>query len=233
MVRWLYIRRPPRDAFNIDFGVNILRLYDEWDALVARVQQGKGKSGEEAVLRRCLETSAGKVHQSRHPVSFRLLSSAADMTNGNVEQILRIVATHLPDGPDPDMLRDTIEPRLACAIRWATTCLPEDERTRIRNEFDAVVFDGLSDEIRRGIKMLVGGLDECHTVDELTSLVYGVPKLLRGLPADTKPTPEIKQFQRSFFVAIYQLICGSDTGPRLPTLILSIGKERVRRLLGG
>ncbi len=59
----------------------------------------------------------------------------------------------------------------------------------------------------------------------------GVPKLLRGLQLDAPPDEELKQAQRSFFVAIYSLLCNNDTGPRLPTLFLSIGKDRVRALL--
>jgi lysyl-tRNA synthetase class 1 len=35
-----------------------------------------------------------------------------------------------------------------------------------------------------------------------------------------------------FFKAVYMLICNSETGPRLPTLFLSLGKERVKELLG-
>ena len=33
ILRWLYVRRNPRQTFNIDFGPEVVRLYDEWDAL--------------------------------------------------------------------------------------------------------------------------------------------------------------------------------------------------------
>ena len=54
---------------------------------------------------------------------------------------------------------------------------------------------------------------------------------MRGLPSDTPPNEELKRAQRSFFIAIYQLLCGTDTGPRIPTLLLSLGQERVKKLL--
>lgn len=54
-----------------------------------------------------------------------------------------------------------------------------------------------------------------------------------GLPPDADPTAEIKKAQREFFTVIYRLLCDSDTGPRLPTLLLSIGLDRSRHLLGG
>ena len=55
----------------------------------------------------------------------------------------------------------------------------------------------------------------------LTTLVYAAP------------SPELKKAQRAFFAALYQLLCSSDTGPRLPTLLLSIGPDRAHHLLDG
>ena len=38
--------------------------------------------------------------------------------------------------------------------------------------------------------------------------------------------------QREFFKLLYNLLIGKDTGPRLPTLLLAIGPEKLRALLG-
>ena len=38
--------------------------------------------------------------------------------------------------------------------------------------------------------------------------------------------------QRAFFVLLYHLLVGRDTGPRLPTLLLAVGADRVRTLIG-
>ena len=43
--------------------------------------------------------------------------------------------------------------------------------------------------------------------------------------------PELKVAQRSFFALLYTLLVGRDTGPRLPTLLLAVGADRVRKLL--
>jgi lysyl-tRNA synthetase class 1 len=56
-----------------------------------------------------------------------------------------------------------------------------------------------------------------------------------GFPADATPKElpaEIKTTQRAFFALLYQLLVSRDTGPRLPTLLLAVGQERVRALLG-
>jgi len=81
------------------------------------------------------------------------------------------------------------------------------------------------------VHMLDEQLDDAWTLENLTRLVYAIPKLLQGLPKDAPPSPELKKSQRAFFAALYQLLCSSNTGPRLPTLLLSIGLERAHRLL--
>jgi lysyl-tRNA synthetase, class I len=235
IVRWLYLRRSPGQKFNIDFGQEVIRLYDEWDTFAARGPESTNprSSADEKIYHLCVQTSAGRVHRAERPVSFRLLSGAADITLGSRPQILRIAADSLNLPLDTPGLEDSLEPRLSCAVRWATQYLPEDERTKIRPTFAADVYQGLDETVKDGLRLLVERLDENWTLEKLTWLVYAIPKLQLGLPADTKPTDALKQAQRQFFIAIYRLICDSDTGPRLPTLFLSLGQEKVKRLLVG
>ena len=37
VLRWLYARRRPNQSFDIAFGPELQRLYDEWDALNRKV----------------------------------------------------------------------------------------------------------------------------------------------------------------------------------------------------
>ena len=100
-------------------------------------------------------------------------------------------------------------------------------------EFNAEAWAGLDEQTRGGVKLLDERIDDAWSLEGLTTLVYAVPKLLQGLPEDAAPSPELKKAQRAFFAALYQLLCSSDTGPRLPTLLLSIGPDRAHHLLDG
>lgn len=91
----------------------------------------------------------------------------------------------------------------------------------------------MDEQTQNGVGVLNERLEDAWTLEGLTRLVYAVPKLLRGLPEDAAPSPELKKTQRAFFAALYRLLCSSDTGPRLPTLLLSIGAERAHLLLAG
>lgn len=229
MLRWLYLRRNPGQKFNIDFGQEVIRLYDEWDSFAARAAQAS--PADQKIYHLCVETSSGPVNRAKRPVSFRLLSSAADITLGSQEQIVRIAADSLNLPPTQPGLEEELNPRLTCAINWATRYVPEDERTHIRDTFAPEVYEALDDETRQGLALLLERLDDNWSLEGLTTLVYAIPKIQRGLPLDMKPDDTLKQAQRQFFIAIYRLLCGADTGPRLPTLFLSLGQEKVKRLL--
>jgi lysyl-tRNA synthetase, class I len=84
---------------------------------------------------------------------------------------------------------------------------------------------------RDAVQLLRSRLDEHWSPGGLTALLYGIPKMRAGLPMDTPATAELKTAQRKFFVLLYELLVGRDTGPRLPTLLLSIGRERLAGLL--
>jgi lysyl-tRNA synthetase class 1 len=227
IVRWLYARRKPEQAFSIGFGKEIIRLYDEWDAFRQRAAAAAGADGELLLL----ATSArdAPVVQTPDPMPFRILAAVSDLTQGDPEQLRRILAAHADDPAAFDLGR--LEPRLACARTWTLRYQPEDERTQVRERFAAEAWRELADDERRGVELLVGDLERDWSLEGLTTLLYGVPKRLRGLPEDAEPDADLKRAQRAFFAALYRLLVGADTGPRLPTLLLSLGPERVRGLL--
>ncbi|QBD75726.1 lysine--tRNA ligase [Ktedonosporobacter rubrisoli] len=231
ILRWLYTRRSYNQTFMIDFGQGLLRLYDEWDTLVKQQREGKASEANAKAYERAIHTSEGPVGSTPQPVPFHLLTSVLDVTQGNVAQMLRIVAQYNGQDLTQELRPELLEPRLSCALNWVTRYLPEDERTPIRSAFNAEAYEQLSELDRASVQMLAEQLDMSWKLDALTNLIYNIAKIVRGLPVDTPPDAALKQAQRSFFIAIYQLICGRDTGPRIPTLLLSLGKEKVKALL--
>ena len=109
--------------------------------------------------------------------------------------------------------------------------LPPADRTRIRDEPDAARLAALTDSERDALKLLTEGMAADWSLEGLTTLLYGVPKLQRGMDISAPPTADLKAGQRAWFILIYQLLIGKDTGPRLPTLLLALGQDRVRTLL--
>ncbi|PWI17344.1 lysine--tRNA ligase [Streptomyces sp. Act143] len=233
ILRWLYARRKPNQSFKIAFDQEIQRLYDEWDKLDAKVADGSALPADVAAHSRAVRTAGGELPRTARPLPYRTLASVADITAGHEDQALRILSELDPS--DPLSSLDEARPRYDKAEAWINTHVPADQRTIVREEPDAELLKSLDEASRESLRLLLEGLEANWSLDGLTHLVYGVPKVQAGFSADATPKelpPEIKTAQRTFFALLYHLLVGRDTGPRLPTLLLAVGQERVRSLLG-
>ncbi|HVN11581.1 MAG TPA: lysine--tRNA ligase [Kineosporiaceae bacterium] len=238
LLRWLYVRRRPNQSITVAFDQEVQRLYDEWDAVARKVARAPSlggdlpagpPAGEVAGYARSIGTATRTLESTPHPLPYRTLASVVDVTTGDPEQTLRILRDLDPD--DPVTSLDDVRPRLDRAATWVATQVPPEQRTHVREAPDVELLAALGGGQRAALRLLLDGLDTHWSLEAVTSLVYGVPKVLAGLPPDARPTPELKAAQREFFALLYRLLIGRDTGPRLPTLLLAIGPERIGRLL--
>jgi lysyl-tRNA synthetase class 1 len=237
MVRWLYLRHTPSKGFAIDLSPQgVQRLYDEWDQF-ATAAVAAHASDQDAVeyeiYRACVRADTTAIKNSAKPISFRLLAAVADITQGNREQMGRVLAEHVHEdvGKAAELLA-AAEPRLTHALNYVNEIVPANERTVVATTFDSCAYAQLDARTRMGVDALAEALLSAPTLEELTSFIYAVPKRARGLADSAEVTPEIKAEQREFFKAVYQLLINKEKGPRLPTLLLSIGAARARGLLG-
>lgn len=248
LLRWLYARKKPNQSFTVAFDSDVQRMYDEWDALVAKVGSEKGQPGDVAALVRASTTAEGELPSTPHPVAYRTLASINDITTGDEEQTLRIVG-NLDPANAPSSL-DVLRPRLSCVERWVERYMPDDERTVVRETKDEAGIAAATDSQREQLRILLDGKDvdgaeglgrieDAWTLDGLTTQVYGVPKVQAGKDANFRPdrkadpetAAELGASQREFFKLLYNLLIGKDTGPRLPTLLLAVGPQRLRELV--
>src|SRR5271166_122241 len=229
LLRWLYARRRPEQSITVAFNTEVGRTYDEWDALSRKVAEGNADPAAYAVFARASSTSDGPLPVTPRPLPFRTLASVADITAGDQAQILRIVRDLTAD--DPVLTLDEVQPRLDCAQAWVTGYVAPGDRTQVRDVPDSARLAALTESEREAIQLLVSGLADDWSLEGLTTLLYGIPKLQRGLLLSAPPTQELKVAQRAWFVLLYQLLVGQDTGPRLPTLLLALGQDRIRALL--
>ena len=229
LLRWLYARRRPEQSITLAFGAEVGRVYDEWDALSRRVAEGNADPATYAVFARASGTSDGPLPVTPRPLRFATLASVADITAGDEAQMLRIVRD-LTAG-DPVESLDEVRPRLDCAQAWVTGYVPPEDRTQVRGQPDYDRLAALTESERDAIRLLIKHMADDWSLEGLTTLLYGIPKLQRGLPIGAPPTGELKDAQRTWFILLYELLIGKDTGPRLPTLLLALGQDRIRSLL--
>ncbi|CAM3323037.1 lysine--tRNA ligase [Occultella aeris] len=233
MLRWLYARRQPKQAFTVDLGPEVVRLYDEWDALGRRAGDPDKLDAQVLAFQRASATSsAGALPTPPVAVPFRTLSSIADVTAGSAAQISRLVGDL---GHEHASVND-LEPRLTRAMTWTQEFVPPEDRTTVRSAPDRELMVSLGEREREWLRLLVEHLPSAwsHGVPDLgrvTTVVYGVPKLAHGLALDEAPTDDVKTDQKEFFRLLYRLLVDAERGPRLPTLILALGLDTVTGLL--
>ena len=229
VLRWLYARRRPEQSITLAFDAEVGRIYDEWDKLTQRVAEGTADPPSRAVTGRAAGTAEGLLPVTPRPLPFRTLASVADITAGDEAQILRILRDMTAN--DPIATLDEVRPRLDCAENWVAGYMAPADRTRVRDEPDTARLAALTDGERDAVKLLLDGMAADWSLEGLRTLLYGIPKLQRGLPITAPPTAELKAAQRAWFILLYQLLVAKDTGPRLPTLLMALGQDRIRRLL--
>ncbi len=229
IVRWLYVRRTPKQAFTIDFGPEVVRLYDEWDALGRKAADPTKRDAQVLAYERAAATQAlGPLPTPAVAVPFKTLSSLVDVTAGSVEMISKVVE----NVGYPHASNDDLEPRLSRAMAW-TASLPAADRTVVRETPDTERLAALSEDEELWLRIFLDRLPDDLRLDAVTSVVYGVPKVAHGLGFDDAPTDAVKADQKDFFRLLYNLLVGTDRGPRLPTLIVALGTDTVTSLLGG
>ena len=232
ILRWLYVRRSPKQTFNIDFGPEMVRLYDEWDALGRKAADPSKRDGAVLAYERASATaSAGRLPTPRVVVPFRTLSSVADVTAGSAELISQVIG-HVGHAHESV---DDLEPRLDQAMAWTAEFVPPDGPDRSSGPrptpSGSASLSGAGGGVAVAAARRARRVPDDLDLEPVTSLVYGVPKLARGLDLDDAPTDEVKADQKEFFRLLYNLLVDKDRGPRLPTLIVALGTERVRDLL--
>ena len=225
LLRWLYARRRPNQSFKIAFDQEIQRLYDEWDKLDAKVADGSALPGRRRrALPRGAHRRAVSCPARPRPLPYRTLASVADITAGARgadaahPQRARPGATRWPPWTRPG--RGSTGPRPGSPPRSRPTSAPSSATSPTPS-----CSASLDEQGRESLRLLLDGLDAHWSLDGLTHLVYGVPKVQAGFAAgrQAQDCRELKTAQRSFFALLYHLLVGRDTGPRLPTLLLAVG----------
>ncbi len=229
LLRWLYARRRPEQSITLAFDQEVGRVYDEWDALTRKVLDGKADAPATAIYARASGTAQGQLPVTPRTLPFRTLASVADITAGDESQALRILRDVTADDPIASLAQ--VRPRLDCAQAWVAEYVAAQDRTQVRREPDSARLASLSEEEHSALKLLVDAMASHWSLDGLTTTLYGIPKIQMGMPISAPPTGELKVAQRTWFILLYQLLTGKDTGPRLPTLLLAVGQDRIRSLL--
>ena len=207
VILWLYAKTDPMKAFNFCFDEEILRQYFEFDKMLTQVRAGK--AGELAcdVMAYC--TIPGREIKTVPMAQLVSFGSIVEFVPGMLETIFEKIGT--------PFAREDFEERIGLAQYWLFQCSPESIY-RLREARDEAYFAALSAQEQDEIHKLYQYLTQAqYTMDDLQTKLYAIP-------AD-KPS------QARFFRNVYQLLLGTERGPRLYLFLFALEREQFIHLL--
>lgn len=216
ILKWLYMRKIPGQAFQLAFDSEVYRQYDEFDREVSRMAKGKLNPK----LEYNLKMSGVESPKEIKPLPFRQAVALGQIVQWNTEKVLKLM-----EAMRMEFDVDSVPRRLEKAKNWLETYNPGEAISILENvnkEYIESMDDAGKEQIRELKKVLESGMTE---IDELQHAVYSIPK------DESLNDDENKKRQLSFFRDVYNLILGLDRGPRLGTFLWAVDKNKIINLL--
>lgn len=226
MLRWIFASARPGAEFQISFDLDVLKLYEDYDRTVRLAHQpddGGKNDKKRRMARRTLQLASCSHHRIHggDPLPFvppfRGLSMILQVYDGDMKQSLAYYEDRGEIASDEE--RAHFRVRAQCVWNWIEQYAPADFRYRIRDE--AVVRD-LDADPREVIGRLVEVLEDHPDISEAELIEH-----LKTICDGTSLEPQ------TFFPYAYDLILDREKGPKLSTLIITMGTQRALPLLRG
>ncbi len=224
VLRWMFAGYRPNTEFQISFDVDVIKIYEDFDRAVRQAYEaddGGAKDRKRQTARRTLQLASVDhtpiVAGSEPPavVPFRHLGVVLQIFDGDIERTLEhLVGTGEIVG---EAARAAAQVRAQCAWNWVRDFAPDDFRYRIRAE-----------PVRRELEPG----DAAH-LGHIAQLVAetDAPALESALTEQFKRWAGEGVDLRQFYPIVYDLLLGRDRGPKLTSLLATMGRDRVLPLL--
>jgi lysyl-tRNA synthetase class 1 len=214
IVRYLFAGTRPNTEFVISFDLDVIKIYEDYDKTERIYWGAEAAKDEDTRLkeRRIYELSQVDSVPARMPyqVAFRHLCSLLQIHLGDVDKVI----ASLP-GIEADQV-PLMRARAACAWYWITECSPEDFRFTVRGEGDRI-----------GVEE-----NEAAALRTLRELALSGPKDEKLLAEAIYAAAQANGMEpKALFKLAYRALIDKEQGPRLAGFLLSLGGERVAKIL--
>lgn len=227
MLRWIFASQRPNSEFQISFDLDVIKLYEDYDRAVATAygpDDGSKKDKKRQIVRRTIELSSRtpiRIQPGDTPTrvpSFRPLSMILQIYDGDLE---RTLAHYASTGEvETEAERERFRVRAERVWAWVEDFAPEDFRYRIRETPSPPEGGTLEGEPRAILERLIGILAADPEMSE-ADLIPHLKTLCDGTSLSAK----------EFYPFAYDLLIGREKGPKLSTLLTTMGGERALPLL--
>ena len=211
VLTYLFAGTQPSKTFDISFDLDALKIYEDFDRC-ERIYFKKEEVSEKEYnkQKRIYELSCKNIPQTLgEQPTFRHLTTLLQICEGNIEKAIKGIKS------------ERINTRAECALNWLKTYAPEDFKFSVHSKITDEINEHISPSQKKALRELEELLKKNkYDSETLFNQFYDICK-------------KNKLKNTEFFEGAYLTIIGKKKGPRLANFIISLGQERVAKLLEG
>ncbi len=197
ILRYLFVGTRPNKSFDISFDNDVIKIYEDFDALEEKYYSGKANPQEKRMYELSVVNPSKKQPKRE---GFRHLITTVQI------------------GKDKN-LKGKIKERAKRVKNWLEKYAGEDMKFTVQIKIERNILEILNEKQKQALKELKKSLEnKKFTEEKLFNEFYIICQKL-----NMKNT--------EFFDACYRIIINKRKGPRLASLILSIGQNKIAELL--
>ncbi len=202
LILWFYAKNRPNHQFNIALDEDVLRYYAEYDRMVKAFFEGKLDENNSDII-----SLTGVTKDYLNNPNFGYIANFLPMVSYNEIALSKLLSKENIDCNTP-----YFKSRLLRAKNWLEKY--DNNKLKVLDSFNSDYYDTLNDTEKAWIKNTLDVLnDEYETSQELQSALFAIVK---NGEEDQK---ELKNKQKRYFQIIYNLILGTDNGPKMGLLL--------------
>ena len=210
IIKWFYAKYRPNAAFEISLDNDVIRYYSEFDRSVKAYCEGKFEGTTNADNIRL----TGVTEKYLDTTPFNYIATFMPMVNYNDELLEELMQKE-----NIDVHTANFADRKEKALYWLEN-YADDYKINILNEFNQDYYHSLSELSKEHIKQVIKLLKGNWTSStDLQNALYAIA-------VNSQDDNKIKKNkQKEFFKHLYNLITGSNEGPKLGLFLLALDKK--------
>ncbi len=216
IIRWLFAKYEPEDSYNFYFDDTIIRHYSEFDKGLHAYLNGEADEFTKKLFELCLIDG----REYRDETSFNTIASLAPIVNFNHDAVVNAIKKL-----DLEWTERADE-RLEKAEYFIKTYQPE-KMFKLLDSKNETFANGLEEVDKEVVRKLYNYLKDTETIKdkEVQQFIY-----------DTVNNPNLTKkenmaVQQKYFKIFYNLLFGTDAGPRLYLFFAASDKNTYLELL--
>jgi len=211
VLKFLFTGTQPGKSFDISFDLDVLKIYEDFDACErAYFKSGEFPEKERKKLRRVYELSCKEIPKKLgEQPTFRHLTTLLQIHEGDINKAIKGIKS------------ERVKTRAKCAWNWLEKYAPNDFKFKVHEKISSEINKHIPKIQKEALSLLRKKLEENkYNQKTLFEEFYGICK-------------ELKIKNTEFFESAYMAIIGKKRGPRLANFIITLGQKRVANLLKG